>query len=51
MTPMIEVPYQKLQTLAHAPALRPWLVALILALILCFQIGLVLWVFFNHPAG
>ncbi len=50
MIPFLELRYRA----AHAPhreGLRPFAVALVLALLLCFQVGLVIWITLGqrHP--
>ena len=44
MISFIQLPYRKSQELAQPREMRPLVVALVLGLILCAQIGLVLWV-------
>ena len=44
MISTIELRDREGETLEEAPSTPAWVVALVLGLILCFQIGLVLWV-------
>ncbi|HTL57281.1 MAG TPA: hypothetical protein VL361_16475 [Candidatus Limnocylindrales bacterium] len=50
MISFIQLPYRKPASTQPPQALKPWVLALILGLILCLQIGLVLWVFLRQLA-
>jgi hypothetical protein len=51
MISFIQLPYRKPATIAGPQALKPWVLALILGLILCLQLGLVILVFVRQSAS
>ncbi len=48
MIPFIRLPLRSPREENKRPEIRPVLVAIILGLILCFEVGLVLWVFYHQ---
>ena len=51
MITFIQLPYRRVQTAAPHIEVGPRATAIVLALILCFQIGLLIWVFFGTWRG
>ena len=48
MISFIQLPYRRLPRGEGAADVGPWGTAVVLALIVCFQIGLLVWVFLGH---
>ena len=48
MITFVQLPYRKLQTVVRPSEVGPRATAVVLALILCFQIGLLVWVFLRN---
>jgi hypothetical protein len=51
MISFIQLAYRKTAPSRGEEGLKPWAVALILGLILCLQIGLVLWLYLRPGPG
>ena len=48
MITFIQLPYRKLHSAERTAEVGPWATAVVLALILFFQIGLLIWVFLKN---
>jgi hypothetical protein len=51
MISFIRLPYRPARTVPSRTEIGPWATAVILALILCFQVGLLVWAFVAQWGG